>query len=240
MSETEQALHPVRRHAAWHVGPPRRKVIETFIGQYQAAENWCWAAVAASVFDSYRPAADVAREPTTQCSVADLILTGTEPACRLGREPRQCATRPGPDQSCDCLNVDSAGTGYKDRQGFLNVALKELGVLEKSVVLGSGKSFRIADPCKPATCIEIGDALDLDEIRTCIDLDRLVCLRIVRGGFRHFIVVYGYEGYPDNDLLIWDPAAGPDVVDFETLLQAYGPFTHKLLTRPPAPGAAGR
>lgn len=217
-----------------------RKEVPEFRGQFQAAENWCWAAVAASVNDYYLKAAGRGDPPTTQCALADADLIGFEPACKDNPSPRSCARLTEANEYCGCINRDDNGIGYKDRQGFLNLTLERLGVLEKSIVLGSGQWVDIPAPTLPGGVLAVGDQIDFDEIKALIDMKRPVCLRIVRREFRHFIVIYGYEGYPDNDLLVWDPAEGSDVVDFDILREMYGPFSHKLITKPPPAPAGGQ
>lgn len=217
-----------------------RNAVLSFKGQYQAAENWCWAAVAASIQDSYRRATNGDAEPrTTQCSIADTDLTGVEPACNTAGQGELCARLDEPGQECGCFNRTAGEPGPKNREGFLNLTLNRMGLLEKSIVLGSGDYIDIPVPNTHGEYVHVDDTVDFDTIKSLIDLGRPVCLRIVRREFRHFIVIYGYEGYPDNDLLIWDPAEGSDVVDFDIFREMYGPFTHILVTKPPASPAAG-
>lgn len=213
-------------------GPTERGSIGDFQGQLQAAERWCWAAAAASVHATYLKLAvqsgkQSPSDPVTQCSIVDSNLPGPGDACSKASGIR-CDAVTEPGTYAACINEE------KNREGFLDLALKNLGLLEKTIVLGSGRSY--AFDCETAGEIErltVSDTLDFDEIKTLIDRNRLVCLRIVRGDIRHFVVIFGYEAYPDNDLLIWNPSNGAEVVDFDGFWREFGPFTHKIITRPP-------
>ncbi len=169
----------------------------------------------------------------TQCAIVDAHIAGP-PACAGGGDGA-CALAADPMSGVEsCANPD------KDRQGYLNEALEALGLLEKSVILSTGKDepvHYVDDLENVGIQFPISDRLDFDEIKALLRNNRLVCLRIFNMAERHFIILYGFKDYPDNDVLIWDPARGHDVVDFDELEAVYGRFTHKLITRPLSGGA---
>ena len=206
-----------------------------FVGRLQAADKWCWAAAAASVHATYSAMLSAqgkgAMVPAwTQCSIVDENLIGPGKACSGGPGNGACDLVEEPGKVAPCVINPNM-----DREGFLYIALRKLGLLEGYVVLGSGKSLPVAGvTTAEGDPLVASDALDFDEIKALVDNDRLVCLRIVRGDIRHFVIIYGYEAYPDNDLLIWNPAIGPEVVDFDGFWREFGPFTHKIITRPPS------
>lgn len=207
-----------------------RRVVTSFRGVYQASDNWCWAAVAASLQYCYASQLDPLAPLPRQCSIV---------AGQFGLATDAC-TRSAADLPCSrSFETNAVGCvhGDYDREWYLGETLSDLGLLERSVVLYSGKHHWVRIPSMPWMDVEVGDGLDFDEIKALINLDRPVCLRILRDGRRHFIVIYGYESYPDNDVLIWDPSEGPDVMDFNDLDSFYGPFTHKLITKPPSVAA---
>ncbi len=208
-------------------GPTERGSVGVFQGQLQAADNWCWAAAAASVHATHLAASGGQSAPPTQCGIVDANLVGVGRACKDNAPGTACATVKEPGSRLSCVNEEM------DREGFLHLALRKLDLLEGYVVLGAGGSLSVPGVLSATGLpLVVSDALDFDELVALVDSRRMVCLRIARGDYRHFVIVYGYEAFPDNDLLIWNPAAGPEVVDFEGFWREFGPFTHKIITRP--------
>ena len=204
-------------------GQPERGGLQDFQGKLQAAAKWCWAAAAASVHATY----GASPLDLKQCNIVDANIVGNKPACTTAAGGPTCPDITEPGTFSTCVNSEM------DREGFLHLALKKLGLLEGYVVLGSGKTLEIPGlETASGQALVVSDSLDIDEIRTLVDNRRMVCLRIVRGDIRHFVIIYGYEVYPDNDLLIWNPAVGPEVVDFDGFWREFGPFPHKIITRP--------
>jgi hypothetical protein len=233
-------------------GGRQRIHLAGFPGLFQSADNWCWAAVAATVATFYgRQGPGGGAYP--QCAIVDRCGEAGANACRLrgGTEFRtlcSLAAEPPADveqtrqehglPALDCIDDDW------NRQGFLNRALRNLGMYETSIPMWTSRTHDVelhaGTTGTPASRVEtrtIGAELDFDEIAALIAANRLVCLRTIKNGRRHFIIIYGIETYPDFDLLVWDPANGADMVEADRLFDEYGPFTHKIVTRPPAEAA---
>jgi len=231
----------------------QRLHLADFVGLFQAADNWCWAAVAATVATFYgRTGPGGGAYP--QCAVVDRCgSNGTTACCRHGTADYRlrCSLMADPPAVVEQRRqekllppLDCTGDGW-DRQGFLNRALRNLGMYETAIPMWTGRTHEIElETWQPDSrgvltrtvqARTIGAELDFDEIAELIAANRLVCLRTLKNGRRHFILIYGIETYPESDLLIWDPANGADVVEADRLFDEYGPFSHKIVTRPPAP-----
>jgi hypothetical protein len=224
-----------------------------FQGLYQAADNWCWAAAAAMVATFYDRRSNPAAPVRRQCDIVNCMKVFGTAACPAANvTPRFCerlTTRDELDAPPRQCQVHDA----YDRQYYLGRALRELDALERMIPIRSQRSFRVllrkprpgsAQPNAPRGGIGqdrdeieverwIGAGLDFDETKELLDAGRLVCLRTVKDGIRHFIIIYGCETYPDADLLIWDPVSGPEVIGSDRLEHEYGPFSHKIITRQP-------
>jgi hypothetical protein len=221
-----------------------RRQLEGFGGQYQAADNWCWAAVAASVATYYDRKSSPCAPPKTrkQCDIVDMVDVFKRPACswKWSGENIACLKaidarwveppqREDPPQTVPCFSADT------NRQYFLNRALRLLNMLERSIPVGSARMYEIALNKREPERQMIGAGLGFDDIEELLAADRVVCLRTTKKGARHFIIIYGCQSYPGNDLLVWDPASGPEVIEADRLMHEYGPITHKIITRPPSP-----
>jgi hypothetical protein len=198
---------------------------EKFEGTYQATDNWCWAAAAATVANFYAYYANTAAQHVPQCIFVD--------HCHLPRacdssDRSGCRGLTGSKQSPTCkINHEM------DKPNFLNLVLRRHGMLEVSIARRARRRHPIPGVTLNGAELVSGPELDFDEIKALLDHGRLVCLRRVRGKVRHFLIIYGCETYPDNDFYVWDPANGADVIEADRFEQEYGPFSHKIITRPP-------
>lgn len=242
----------VEIHARPHPALERAQA-KGFQGLYQAADNWCWAAAAAMVATFYDRRSDSTAPVRRQCDIVNCVKVFGTAACPAETTtPRFCENLMSRD-ALDTASRQCEITEAYDRQYYLGRALRELGALERMIPIRSTRSFRVllrkprpgsVPPTAPSGSIgqkrdeieverSIGAGLDFDEIKELLDADRLVCLRTVKNGIRHFIIIYGCETYPDADLLIWDPVSGPEVIESDRLEHEYGPFSHKIVTRQP-------
>lgn len=207
---------------------PERETAARFVGVYQAADNWCWAAATASVLTSFDPTRKLRDCVHAQCLVVERFR-GAETACRTPSYRGECerfrADAGGGDAwRSACLNDE------EDKQGFLNRALDKHGLLAGWVSLRSGRA-RTSTRIPPAEVPTLDDGMDIDDFNKLLQKGHLICLRTRRRGSRHFIIIYGCETYPEYSLLIWDTAHGTDVIEADRLHLEHGPFTHKIVTR---------
>jgi len=217
---------------------PEGALAERFQGIYQAADNWCWAAAAASVATFYDRLKDQNSKVRAQCAIVDGCGKDGIWACDQGVSRPNCHKWTRDAETVGCLNA------AMDRAGFLNRALRANGMLEVSIALRSGRTHVVEDVVvvdadgqqRP---LVVGGSLDFDEFYDLILRGYLVCLRSRRRGLRHFIIVYGCQTYPEYSLLVWDPAQGGDVIEADRFEFEYGPFTHKIISRPPVADAGG-
>ena len=208
---------------------------DRFVGVYQAADNWCWAAAAASVATFY----DTTRDPNgpvhEQCRIVDDQGRDAVKACKEYPSRPCCgAFKDGADVAklCNCATLES------NRPDFLHRALHALGMLDFWVVLRSGQVRSFGGRRANAAAREEWERdMDIEAFDRHLRNNQLICLRTRRNGARHFIIVYGCETYPDQSLLIWDPANGVDVIEADRFAQEHGPFTHKIITRAPTTAA---
>jgi hypothetical protein len=211
-------------------GVVERWTDKNFVGVYQAADNWCWAAAAATVATFYKKCSPV----YAQCRIVDNDGKNEVQACTHLNRPDCGSFR---DSSCfvlgrqaNCRNPD------QDKEGFLYRALDELGMLAGSVSLRSGRvrtGKRLDASPDAAPEPPLNRRMDIEAIDELLRAGHLICLRTRRRDSRHFIIVYGCETYPDYSLLIWDPAHGTDVIEADRFHLEHGPFTHKIITRAP-------
>ncbi len=227
-------------------GNSERTKAKDFVGVYQAADNWCWAAAAASVVTYYDTKRKSDGPVHPQCLVVEKLDANASKVSAVPIRDLICATfRDGVSSAaglrCRCQHTEN------DKEGFLHRALAEYDMLAGWVSLRSGRRRilrrkhttvpRPANPFLPdrseADLALLDSSMDIAELDKLLQAGHLVCLRSRRGRARHFIIVYGCETYPDNSLLIWDPAHGTDVVEADRFMQEHGPFTHKIITRAP-------
>ncbi len=221
-------------------GRAERVLLGGFTGLYQAADNWCWAAAAATVATYYDrvkvPAGTpVPSVPRAQCGLVDGGYCTGGPACA-----KHLAGYPNCNRLNDYGRIDfSCHNPDFDRQGFLNRMLARLGRLEVSLPMRASRSHHITlwetapgtQKVVPSRDYMLQATVDVDQIARLLKDGRLVCFRSKRGGTRHFIIVYGCETYPDVSLLVWDPAKGSEIIEAEQFLHEFGPFTHMIVTR---------
>lgn len=227
-------------------GNSERTKAKSFVGVYQAADNWCWAAAAASVVTFYDTKREFKDPVHPQCRVVEKVDANASkvsslPICKLACATFRDGVSDAADLRCSCQHI------MNNKEGFLHRALAEYDMLAGWVSLRSGRrrilrrkrtpAPRPAPPSLPdrnaADLALLDSSMDIEALDKLLRAGHLVCLRSRRGRARHFIIVYGCETYPDNSLLIWDPAHGTDVVEADRFMQEHGPFTHKIITRAP-------
>jgi len=188
-------------------------VLENFQGVLQAQPDWCWAAATASIYNYYGARVKQIRKAQPQC----VFVRDQESVdgCRLPIRPGTCI-------QTQCYNPT---TSTPER---LSVELQKYDLLE-FIVICDGTQQRLGDH------LYYG-GFDADEIRTYIDADKPVGLRVLssiagREPVSHFLVVFGYYPVAADRIVIWDPYLGERHLTLEELKRLYGPLEQKYLTK---------
>jgi hypothetical protein len=189
--------------------------LDQFVGVRQAQDQWCWAAVAASIHNYFATIAYPQREPLPQCVFVTHQLEALGGGCRKKSVPKACATE-------KCFNPKA------NRPSHLNWQLERCGLLHVSIncdgtdQVHDGKIFHGGfDAFEVAAAIDAGCPVALR-----------VLLRIENGhAISHFLVIVGYESRSLERFVIWDSNFGYRYLTLNELLFLYGPLEQKYLTQ---------